>query len=78
MDYKIPTALDTPEIHVSIVEKPDPEGPFGAKEAGEGPLHPIIPAVANALYDAIGVRLGTIPFHPAAVLKAIREKEGAR
>ncbi|MHC4470003.1 MAG: xanthine dehydrogenase family protein molybdopterin-binding subunit [Planctomycetota bacterium] len=76
LDYKIPTALDTPEIHVSVIEKPDPEGPFGAKEAGEGPLHPIIPAVSNAIHDAVGVRLRTIPFHPANVLAAIRGKEG--
>ncbi|MFZ9887383.1 MAG: xanthine dehydrogenase family protein molybdopterin-binding subunit, partial [Myxococcota bacterium] len=57
LDYRIPTALDTPAIEALIVEKPDPNGPYGAKEAGEGPLHSTIPAVAHAIYDAVGIRL---------------------
>jgi CO/xanthine dehydrogenase Mo-binding subunit len=52
LDYRIPTSLDTPELESLIVESIDPEGPYGAKEAGEGPLHPSIPAIANAIYDA--------------------------
>jgi 4-hydroxybenzoyl-CoA reductase alpha subunit len=71
VDYKVPTAVDTPEIEAIVVESHDPEGPFGAKEAGEGPLHPIIPAIANAIHDAVGIRLRQIPFHPARVLAAI-------
>lgn len=81
VDYKVPTAADTPEIEALIIESGDPEGPFGAKEAGEGPLHPIIPAIANAIYDAVGIRLREIPFHPARVLAALearRATEGTR
>jgi 4-hydroxybenzoyl-CoA reductase alpha subunit len=78
VDYKVPTAVDTPEIEALLVETHEPEGPWGAKEAGEGPLHPIIPAIANAIYDAVGVRLRQIPFHPARVLEALEaQKAGA-
>ena len=81
LDYRLPTSLDTPELHSLIVESIDPEGPYGAKEAGEGPLHPSIPAIANAIHDAVGVRIDTLPFSPAKVLRAMREREvgvGAR
>ena len=73
LDYRIPTAIDTPEIEAYIVESLDPEGPYGAKEAGEGPLHSAIPALANAIHDAVGIRLRELPFTPAKVLKALRE-----
>jgi len=75
LDYRIPTSLDTPELESLIVESIDPEGPYGAKEAGEGPLHPSIPAIANAIYDAIGVRVDRLPFSPPNMWRAI---EGAR
>ncbi len=75
LDYRLPTTLDTPDLEALIVESNDPEGPLGAKEAGEGPLHPSIPAVANAIYDAVGIRLHHLPFTPAKVLRALREKE---
>lgn len=78
LDYKLPTSLDTPELESLIVESHDPEGPYGAKEAGEGPLHPSIPAIANAIYDAVGVRLDRTPFDPARVWRAIREAGGPR
>lgn len=71
LDYRIPTSLDTPELESLIVESIDPEGPYGAKEAGEGPLHPSIPAIANAIYDAIGVRMDRLPFTPPHVWRAI-------
>jgi CO/xanthine dehydrogenase Mo-binding subunit len=71
LDYRIPTFLDTPELRSLIVEAPDANGPYGAKEAGEGPLHPSIPAIANAIHDAVGVRLDELPFFPAKVLAAI-------
>jgi len=71
LDYRIPTSLDTPELESLIVESMDPEGPYGAKEAGEGPLHPSIPAIANAIYDAVGVRLYRLPFSPPAVWRAL-------
>jgi len=72
LDYRIPTSLDTPELESLIVESIDPEGPYGAKEAGEGPLHPSIPAIANAIYDAIGVRMDRLPFSPPRVWKEIQ------
>jgi 4-hydroxybenzoyl-CoA reductase subunit alpha len=75
LDYRIPTSVDTPELEALIVESIDPEGPFGAKEAGEGPLHSTIPAIANAIFDAVGIRLRHLPFTPAKVLAALRAKE---
>lgn len=74
LDYRIPTTFDTPEIEAYIVESLDPEGPYGAKEAGEGPLHSAIPALANAIHDAVGIRLRELPFTPGKVLAALREK----
>ena len=76
LDYRMPTSLDTPDLHALIVESVDPEGPYGAKEAGEGPLHPSIPAIANAIYDAVGVRLDSLPFSPPRVWRAIRAARG--
>ncbi len=77
LDYRIPTSMDTPPIQAMIVEKPDDNGPYGAKEAGEGPLHSTIPAIANAIYDAVGIRLFELPFSPNKVLRALQEKERA-
>ena len=77
LDYRIPTSLDTPELQSLIVESLDPEGPYGAKEAGEGPLHPSIPAIANAIYDAVGVRMDRLPFSPPSVWRALRTAEEA-
>ena len=68
LDYRMPTSMDTPELESLIVESVDPEGPYGAKEAGEGPLHPSIPAIANAIHDALGIRCDRLPFSPPAVL----------
>jgi 4-hydroxybenzoyl-CoA reductase subunit alpha len=77
LDYRIPTSLDTPELRSLIVESIDPEGPYGAKEAGEGPLHPSIPAIANAIYDAVGVRMDSLPFSPPRVWRALQVRAGA-
>jgi 4-hydroxybenzoyl-CoA reductase alpha subunit len=74
IDYKIPTTKDTPPIHTNIIETIDPEGPFGAKECGEGAIHPVIPSIANAVYDAIGVRITSLPITSEEVLKAIKVK----
>jgi 4-hydroxybenzoyl-CoA reductase subunit alpha len=74
LEYRIPTTLENPEIECIIVESEDPEGPFGAKEAGEGSLAATIPAIANAIYDAVGVRINTVPFSPEAVLLAMRKR----
>jgi len=75
LDYRIPTSLDVPDIEPLIVESIDPEGPYGAKEAGEGPLHSSIPAVANAIFDAVGVRMDRMPFAPGRVKAALRERD---
>jgi 4-hydroxybenzoyl-CoA reductase alpha subunit len=71
LEYKSPTTLEMPEVHTILVETLDPEGLFGAKEAGQGPLLPVIPAVANAVYDAVGVRIDEVPISPEKVLKAL-------
>ena len=78
LDYRIPTAVDTPELYALIVESLDPEGPYGAKEAGEGPLHPSVPALSNAVFDAVGIRLKHLPFTPGKVLSALRANAGTR
>lgn len=75
LDYKIPTTLDTPEIYTNIIETVDPEGPFGAKECGEGAIHPVIPAIANAVYNAVGVRITKLPISAEDILKGIKEKK---
>ena len=74
LEYKTPTTLETPEIHTILVETDDPEGPFGAKEAGQGPLLPVMPAIANAIYQAVGVRVDEIPITPEKVLKGLELK----
>ncbi|NOT32698.1 MAG: molybdopterin-dependent oxidoreductase [Candidatus Eisenbacteria bacterium] len=71
LDYRIPTSLDTPELESFIIESVDPEGPYGAKEAGEGPLHPSVPAISNAIYDALGIRCDRLPFSPPRVLSQL-------
>ena len=77
LEYKSPTTLDMPEVFTELVEDPDPRGPFGAKEVGQGPLLPMMPAVANAVYDAIGVRIDEVPITPEKILKAL-DGEGGR
>ena len=74
LEYKSPTALETPIMHTYLVETIDREGPFGAKEAGQGPLLPVIPAVANAIYNALRVRIDEVPITPEKVLKAMNDK----
>lgn len=77
LDYKIPTPYETPPMDIVIVESIDPEGPFGAKECGEGALAPVCPAIGNAIYDAVGVRMRELPMTPEAVLKTIeRSRRG--
>jgi len=78
LEYKSPTSLDMPEIVTELVEEPDPRGPFGAKEVGQGPLLPIMPAVANAVYDAVGVRIDEAPITPEKIVKALAEKKAGR
>jgi 4-hydroxybenzoyl-CoA reductase subunit alpha len=78
LEYKSPTSLDMPEVFTELVEEPDPRGPFGAKEVGQGPLLPIMPAVANAVYDAVGVRIDEVPITPEKIVKALAEKRAGR
>ncbi len=78
LEYRSPSSSESPEIECIIVESVDPEGPFGAKEAGEGSLAATIPAISNAIYDAVGVRLREAPFTPERVLSALRAKKGLK
>jgi 4-hydroxybenzoyl-CoA reductase alpha subunit len=75
LEYKSPTTLEMCDVITYVVEDPDPNGPFGAKECGQGPLLPVMPAVANAVYDAVGVRIDEVPITPEKVFKALRRKE---
>ncbi|MGI0055067.1 MAG: xanthine dehydrogenase family protein molybdopterin-binding subunit [Thermoplasmata archaeon] len=78
LDYKVLSPAQMPEVEVLLVGDPDPSGPFGAKEAGEGPLVATLPAVANAIHDAVGVRCYDLPITPDRLERAIatRRREG--
>jgi 4-hydroxybenzoyl-CoA reductase subunit alpha len=76
LDYKIPTSLEMPEVEVFLIESNDAEGPFGAKEAGEGPLLPILPAVVNAIHDAVGIRMHELPVTPDRLFDAMQRQGG--
>jgi xanthine dehydrogenase molybdenum-binding subunit len=75
--YKVPGTMDMPKSDVIIVDKPDPRGPFGAKGVGEPGMVGIAPAIANAIYDAVGVRLSELPMTPERVLAALEEKDAS-
>ncbi len=74
LEYKSPTTLEMCDVITYLIEDPDPNGPYGAKEVGQGPLLPVMPAVANAVYDAVGVRVDEVPITPEKVLTALRDK----
>jgi len=78
LEYRSPSSVESPEVEAIIVESIDPEGPFGAKECSEGSLAATIPAISNAIYDAVGVRLHECPFTPERVLAALRAKRNAK
>jgi 4-hydroxybenzoyl-CoA reductase subunit alpha len=78
LEYKSLTALDMPEVDVALIEDPDPNCPFGAKEVGQGPLLPVMPALANAIFDAVGVRIDEIPVTPDKVLRALELKAAGK
>ncbi|HUP62377.1 MAG TPA: molybdopterin cofactor-binding domain-containing protein [Thermoanaerobaculia bacterium] len=75
LDYKSPTTMEMPEVVVYLVEEPEANGPFGAKEVGQGPLLPIMPAIANAVFDAVGVRIDEVPITPEKILRALHAKD---
>lgn len=75
LEYKMPTMLDVPELVADFVETEDPHGPYGAKALGEPPIVSVLPAIANAVYNAIGLRLDDAPFTPQKVLKAIQRQK---
>lgn len=78
LEYKSPTTLEMCDCITYLIEDADPNGPFGAKEVGQGPLLPVMPAVANAVYDAVGVRIDEVPITPEKVLTALRDKAKGR
>jgi 4-hydroxybenzoyl-CoA reductase alpha subunit len=78
LEYKSPTSLDMPEIFTDLIEHPDPAGPFGAKEVGQGPLLPMMPAIANAVFDAVGVRIDEIPITPEKILQALTAQRAGK
>jgi 4-hydroxybenzoyl-CoA reductase subunit alpha len=78
LEYRSPSSMESPEVEPIIVESIDPEGPFGAKECSEGSLAATIPAIANAIYDAVGVRLHECPFTPERVLAALRARKNSK
>ena len=78
LDYRVPTIVESPPIEVGIVECADPHGPFGAKEAGEGSLSSFLPALANAVADAVGVRPTELPLTPERMLELLEKKKRAR
>ncbi|MCL5015973.1 MAG: molybdopterin-dependent oxidoreductase [Firmicutes bacterium] len=74
LGYPIPTIRDVPPITIAVVGEPDPRGPMGAKEVGQGPLNPVIPAVINAISDAVGIDVNETPVTPDKVLRALNQK----
>ncbi|MDQ1557236.1 MAG: hypothetical protein QOD32_296 [Pyrinomonadaceae bacterium] len=74
LEYKSPTTHEMCDVKTYLIEDADPNGPFGAKEVGQGPLLPVMPAIANAVYDAVGVRVDEVPITPEKVLAALRSK----
>ena len=73
--YILPTSLDVPKVKTKIVEDPDPLSPLGAKGIGEPAMVPTAPAIMNAIYDAVGVRIKSLPATPEKILSALREKQ---
>ena len=78
LEYKSPSGLEMPEVTTYVIEDPDKNGPFGAKEVGQGPLLPIMPAVANAVFDAVGVRVDENPISFEKVFAALQDKKDGK
>ena len=77
LDYRMPTSLDLPMIDTVIVEVANPAHPYGVRGVGEVPIVPPLAAIANGIYNATGVRMTELPMNPAAVLKAMAEKDAS-
>ena len=77
LDYKLLTAKDEIPIEAVIIEPIEPSGPFGAKGIGEPACVPSAPAIANAVYDAIGIRIKDLPLTPEKILRALKEQQDA-
>lgn len=75
LEYKSPTIHEMCEVETYLIEEPDRNGPFGAKEVGQGPLLAVPPAIANAIHDAIGVRIDEVPITPEKILKALARED---
>jgi 4-hydroxybenzoyl-CoA reductase subunit alpha len=78
LEYKSPTTMEMCDVKTYLIEDPDPNGPYGAKEVGQGPLLPVPPAVANAVYNAVGVRIDEVPITPEKVMRALKDKARGR
>ena len=76
LDYRMPTALDLPMIDVVLVEVPNPGHPYGVRGVGEVPIVPPLAAVANAIYDAIGIRVRDLPASPRVILEELLRRDG--
>ena len=74
LDYRVPTIMESPPIEVGIIEAADPHGPFGAKEAGEGSLSSFLPALTNAVANAVGVRATELPLTPDRLMELLEKK----
>ena len=76
LDYRMPTTLDLPMIDTILVEVPNPDHPFGVRGVGEACIVPTVAAIANAIHDAIGVRMRQTPMNPGRVVRALQQKLG--
>jgi hypothetical protein len=78
LEYTSPTTMEMCDVETYLIEDPDPNGPYGAKEVGQGPLLPVPPAVANAVYNAVGVRIDEVPITPEKIMRALKDKARGR
>ncbi|MDE0494791.1 MAG: molybdopterin-dependent oxidoreductase [Acidimicrobiaceae bacterium] len=76
LNYPLPRAADVPDVRTVLVEGPEEAGPYDAKSVGELPVYPVAAAVANAVHDAVGIRLRDLPFTPDKVIAALEERDG--
>ena len=75
LDYRMPTALDLPEIETILVEVPNPSHPYGVRGVGEVPIVPPLAAITNAIYNATGIRMNRLPASPTRLLDAILDEQ---